>query len=96
MKINRGDQAWIFKVAERYEQIMEGLALEPQPRLTTIMELSCCHARRPLLLASLASVARDEDVVHDVAGINRHLDHEIGKLTDGFVPRYSELGIAKR
>ncbi len=53
------------------------------------MDLEFCHANGcPLDLAGLAT-ARDADLLHDVCGINKHLDHATGKLTDCFLPRFA-------
>ncbi len=53
------------------------------------MDIEFCHANGcPLDLARLATAA-DSDLLHDVCGINRHLDHGPGKLTDCFLPRFA-------
>lgn len=53
------------------------------------MDLTVCHLNGcPLRLVDLAE-ANEFDLIHDVLGINRHLDHETGELKDCFLPRYA-------
>lgn len=54
------------------------------------MDLSATHANgNPLRLADL-SKADDFNLLHDVAGIARHLDRNTGKLTGHFRPRFTD------
>jgi len=58
--------------------------------LSTLMDLEACHCNGcPLDLVALAEALRDEDVIHDVAGITRHLNRDTGKLEGFFRPRYA-------
>jgi hypothetical protein len=58
--------------------------------LSALMDLEACHCNGcPLDLVELASAPREEDVIHDVAGIARHLNRDTGKLEGHFWPRYS-------
>ena len=50
------------------------------------LDLVTCHLETPLNLAKLHGFP-DSDFVHDVAGINQHLDRETGELTNCFWPR---------
>jgi hypothetical protein len=55
-----------------------------------IMDVTACHANgNPLRLFDLAA-APEFDFVHDVFGIYRHIDRETGKLSDCFVPRFTD------
>lgn len=66
----------------------------PEPdfdRLTIRMDISAVHAHTPLDLEEW-SKADDENFVHDLGGIRRHLDRDTGKLTDCFVPRFTLRG----
>lgn len=60
-----------------------------QSRPRTVMDLIACHANGcPLDLAALAD-APDSDLMHDVAGIARHIDRTTGALGDCFWPRFA-------
>lgn len=50
------------------------------------LSLTKAHSYRPLDLEALFS-SRNNDFVHDVAGIVRHIDRFTGALVDGFCPR---------
>lgn len=57
--------------------------------LTLQMDVIACHANGcPLDLARLAA-ADDFNFVHDVFGINRHIDRKTGRLRDCFLPRFA-------
>ena len=57
-------------------------------RLEVTMDLTACHLNgRRLDLEGLLT-ATPSDLIHDVAGIIRHIDRETGKLTGCFLPRY--------
>lgn len=56
-------------------------------RLTLHMDLTAAHANDgPLDFAKLLDFP-DFDFMHDIVGINRHIDRFTGKLGDCFVPR---------
>jgi hypothetical protein len=58
-------------------------------RLEVTMDLTACHLNGcPLDLEGLLS-AKPSDVIHDVAGIIRHINRQTGQLEDCFCPRYS-------
>lgn len=51
------------------------------------MDLEACHCNGcPLRLADIEQ-ADDFDLMHDVTGINIHLNHDAGKLEGWFLPR---------
>jgi len=53
------------------------------------MDLTAAHLSRPLRLDDLLD-APDEHFIHDIVGIERHLDRQLFYLRDGFVPRYAQ------
>lgn len=53
------------------------------------MDLIACHLTCPLRLNDFLD-ASDTDFVHDIAGINRHLDHATFELRDCFSPRFTD------
>jgi hypothetical protein len=83
---SRVETALIFKIIERFERITD----KPADRLSLSMDLDACHSNGCSLdLIALLFSASDFDLVHDVCGIQRHIDRETGKLGDCFLPRYT-------
>lgn len=84
------DAAFILEIASRARRLM------PVPkdaiRRSTIeiaMDLTAAHLNgNPLRLKELLN-APDASLMHDVYGIERHLDRETGKLGGCFTPRFS-------
>ena len=88
MEATRSEIQLILAIVKRFEAITEGGV--PLERLTLVMDVEACHCNGcPLDLEALANAARDVDLVHDVAGIHRHLNRETGELEDCFRPRYA-------
>jgi hypothetical protein len=92
MEATRDELFMIRDIVKRFADIL-GEDAEVD-RLSLMMDLEACHCNGcPLDLVSLLEAARDVDLVHDVAGIRRHLNRETGKLEEFFRPRYaSEKG----
>ena len=74
---------------ERYEQCCIGLGLEMPDRTSLLMDLTASDGKNGnpsidwfKLLASPRS-----DFVHDVSGIQGHIDRTTGQLTGRFLPR---------
>lgn len=68
--------------------------LDSSDKLTIIMDLTACHlggCRLKLREMAAASPERAFDLLHDVYGINRHIDRETGELRDCFLPRFADL-----
>ncbi len=55
-----------------------------------LMDISACHFGPQKLRLDDLLAADDFNFMHDVGGINRHLDRERGVLTDCFSPRFSK------
>ncbi len=53
------------------------------------MDIQACHTNGCCLKLVDLLKAVDGDFLHDVCGINRHIDRETGKLKDCFLPRYA-------
>lgn len=56
--------------------------------LTFIMDLTACHFTGCKLRLEDLLAADDFNLMHDLGGINKHLDRETCQLTDGFTPRF--------
>lgn len=64
-----------------------GLIPESDP-VCVFMDIAACHLNgTPLKLQELLQ-ADKTNFLHDIGGINRHLDRTTGELKAGFLPRY--------
>lgn len=79
----------IGKIADRAVQAYANNNIRVE-RQDVFMDITACHFRagQRLRLDELLA-ADDMNFLHDVAGINRHLDRETFILRDGFRPRFS-------
>ncbi|MCH4025034.1 MAG: hypothetical protein LKH76_08665 [Acetobacter fabarum] len=77
------------RVAELY--MARGEEILPMDVMLDIqMDLNAVHSNGcPMDFARLEN-ADDFNLLHDVAGIARHLDRSTGKLTDMFRPRFAK------
>jgi hypothetical protein len=93
MEATRQELQWIVAIVKRFAEVL-GEDHEVD-RLSLMMDIEACHCNGcPLDLVSLLEVSRDADLVHDIAGIHRHLDRETGSLQNFFLPRYSARAAA--
>ena len=58
-------------------------------RINVAMDLTAVHANGCQLNLSGLLNAPDGHFLHDIYGINRHLDRSTGQLTECFLPRYA-------
>lgn len=80
-KAARDESDAIFAIVQRAENLgWKG------NRMTTVMDLTACHLNGCPLDLQRMKTAPDYSVIHDVAGIARHIDRETGKLRDHFSP----------
>jgi hypothetical protein len=85
--VSKKDADLIRRIAERRRAMLSPL---PKPLTPIMMDLTACHANGcPLDLAGLLA-ADDSNFIHDVCGINAHLDRRTGKLCDCFLPRFAK------
>lgn len=88
MNASKQEVLLIARIVDRFQNLVGNSV--PVDRLSVMMDIEACHCNGcPLDLVSLHEAARDVDLVHDVAGISRHLNRETGRLEDLFVPRYA-------
>ena len=80
--MNKKDRGLISKIAVRASKLTN----ENYPIVTACMDLAACHETNSLNLEKLMAFD-DNNFLHDVLGINRHLDHKTGELKDCFWPR---------
>lgn len=83
------DTQKISLIVKRYKERMGDA--DPRDQIGLMMAVEACHEHAcPLDLdAMLAVDAHVGSVLHDVAGIARHLDRRTGKLGGCFVPRFA-------
>ncbi len=85
-KVSKEEWALIVGIADRFES----LSMDASDRTSLLMDIEACHCNGcPLDLRALLD-ADGFDLVHDVAGIRRHINRETGKLGDCFWPRYAK------
>jgi hypothetical protein len=90
MGASRADVMMMKAILERFERL---IGADKVDRLSTMMDLEACHCNGcPLDLTGLLEAAGDADLVHDVAGISRHLNRQTGVLVNHFHPRYAANG----
>ena len=77
-------------IARRGTTILAGRGVK-EPFFNVLMDVVSVHDLVvPLRLEEMA-VARDQDLIHDIVGIRRHLDRRNFSLTSGFHPRYARV-----
>lgn len=80
--------ALIQKIADRAVNVYAQHEIRVE-RKNVLMDISACHFSAQKLRLDDLLAADDFNFIHDVAGINRHLDRDNGRLSDGFSPRFS-------
>jgi hypothetical protein len=81
----------IRKIVIRYRALLDKhTGMAPfRDRQSMVMDLTAVHANgNPMRLEALLA-ADDFNLLHDMTGIERHLDRRTGKLTGFFSPRFS-------
>lgn len=81
-KLNKEEGDLVAAIAERAIQCSGG------NKVSVLMDLIVCHNQCPLRLKDLLC-ADDLNFLHDISGINRHLNHETGELMNCFQPRFA-------
>lgn len=61
-------------------------------RQNVLLDITACHFSAQRLRLDDLLAADTLNFIHDVGGINKHLDRENCVLLDGFSPRFSERG----
>jgi hypothetical protein len=87
-ELSGSDAALVERIASRAVRIYKSYGVKTS-KLSVMMDIHAAHQIRPLRLEELAE-ASTADLMHDVAGINRHLDREAMQLTDCFIPRFAK------
>ena len=72
----------------RYETEYSTRSIKAGPFFIPVLDLTMCHFKAQRLRLDDLLAADDSNFIHDVAGINRHLDRENSVLANGFSPRF--------
>lgn len=75
----------IHKIAKRASKMIPEIDL-----MTVSMDIEAVHTHGCKLRLDDLFTADDFNFIHDVLGINRHLNRNSGKLQNHFLPRYAE------
>ena len=86
--ITTEDRNTISKIGERFSAVGKRLGINVD-QLGIELDLIFCHLNDVALDLERLLGADDSNFVHDVAGINRHIDRKTGKLQDCFYPRFA-------
>lgn len=78
----------IGKIADRAVSVYANNNVRVE-RLDVLMDITSVHFSGCKLRLDDLLAADDFNFIHDVAGINRHLDRETYMLRDGFSPRFT-------
>lgn len=89
--ISKADRALVSRIVKRSRDVLK--TYSPDTRLRPVMEMQmdliATHANGcPLDFARLLK-ADDFNLLHDVLGIERHLDRDTGQLLHCFLPRFA-------
>jgi hypothetical protein len=86
--ITTEDRNTIAQIGDRFDAIATRLGRNVD-RLGIELDVIFCHLNDVKLDLDRLLSADDSNFVHDVAGINRHIDRKTGKLQDCFYPRFA-------
>lgn len=90
-KTTKPEAELIGRIVNRYAMIIKrasGSKIELDA-LETSMDLTACHLNGcPLDLERLLA-ADEPSFIHDMVGINAHIDRTTGRLMNKFLPRYT-------
>ena len=82
--VSTEDARLIARIATRAQKI------NPEyDGVTVAMDLTACHANGCALDLAAMHKADKAALMHDVIGINSHLNHDTGKLSGHFEPRFT-------
>lgn len=82
----------IAKILDRYQEHHQSLGVPKQyqrSRMDLLMDLEATHCNGCRLDLSRLLEADDFNFMHDMIGIQKHLNRKTGELEDCFVPRYA-------
>lgn len=88
-KARRAELEIIRRITNRAVHLYADHKILMEPA-TVLMDISACHFHGQGLRLDELLAANDANFLHDIAGINRHLDRETYELRDGFSPRFAQ------
>lgn len=87
--VSHADSEAIDAIVERAAGIAKEHGVKRFDRLSCRMDLVAVHANTCRLDLDRLLAADDFNLIHDVFGINRHIDRSDAKLLDCFRPRFA-------
>ena len=84
-RMTREDTLKIMEIMDRAEELANEVGATTPDRMTLSMDLTAAHLHGPLDLEQLLAFP-EGDFLHDVYGIERHIDRTTGDLGT-FLPR---------
>lgn len=88
LSASKQERALAAKIAERAVKLYASIGVKIAYEDTQMDVVATHRNGNPLRLADLLA-ADNFNFVHDITGINRHLNRSTGKLEDFFRPRFS-------
>ncbi len=85
----KGTKAEIELASGIAKRAVKLLGTAPNRVAMFAMDIQACHTNGCCLKLVDLLRAKDGDFLHDVCGINQHIDRDTGKLQDCFLPRYA-------
>lgn len=79
------------KMADRAMGLYATYEVKNVKRRYILLDLQACHFHACRLDLDAMIRASNYDFMHDIMGINRHLDRDTLKLKDCFLPRFAVL-----
>lgn len=86
---SKEDKAIIKKIASRAAEIYKDQYGMEVDVVDIDMDLEACHCNGCYLDLERMLSGRERDLMHDITGINEHLNRETGALEDCFLPRHA-------
>jgi hypothetical protein len=87
-KINPADRELVAQIGERFDDTCSRFGRSVD-RLGIELDLIFCHLNYCQLNLERLLNADPSNFVHDVAGINQHIDRKTGHLKNCFWPRFA-------
>lgn len=85
---NPKDARLIAKIAERAITRYKAHGIDAE-KIDVVMDIEACHLNGCRLRLAELLATDDFNFMHDITGINRHLDRTTGELTNCFLPRFA-------
>lgn len=89
-KVSKTDALKIAQIVTRAIEEYCKLDMDPPDRLSLQMDITAVHCNGCRLRLDDWLAADTFNFMHDIGGIQRHVDRDTGKLQGWFLPRFSK------